>query len=244
MPAVSPVRAPRLPPPGSPAVIYQAELAERRTYLDVLRVHHLDLARRFLSEAEGRLWTLDLVIGAVLTRSYSLVDGFISAFDTWNPVVAAPILRMQIDSLVRLAYIATAPRADEVAAQVLQGEEFRHMKDADGKKLTDARLLQLASSTHPWLQAVYNATSGWVHFSPKHVRAVWQVSDASAEDGQAELFGAIPLRPEQIPLSALQELLLAMIQGTEELFGYVEVWESRKGLPLGQARDLGGTSPQ
>jgi hypothetical protein len=26
-----------------------------------------------------------------------------------------------------------------------------------------------------------------------------------------------------------------MIKATEELFGYSEVWESRKGLPLGEA---------
>jgi hypothetical protein len=38
----------------------------------------------------------------------------------------------------------------------------------------------------------------------------------------------------------LKGVLGAMIKATEEIFGYVEAWEARKGLPLGQARELGG----
>jgi hypothetical protein len=52
------------------------------------------------------------------------------------------------------------------------------------------------------------------------------------------IFGAVPLSPEQIPVEALQQLIGAMIKATEELFGYSEAWESRKGLPLGEARVL------
>jgi hypothetical protein len=96
-----------------------------------------------------------------------------------------------------------------------------------------------AATNHPWIPDVYTATSGWVHLSPAHVHAVVQVKDGeSAKDGPT-IFGAIPLRPDQIPLSALEELLGAMTKATEELFGYMESWESRKGPPLGQARKLG-----
>lgn len=49
----------------------------------------------------------------------------------------------------------------------------------------------------------------------------------------------IPLRPERIPLSAMQELVGAMLKATEQVFGYVEIWEQRKGLPLGQIRQIG-----
>jgi hypothetical protein len=82
--------------------------------------------------------------------------------------------------------------------------------------------------------AVYEATSGWVHFSPAHLYAAWQLEDAADERAVGRTVGGVPIRPNQIPLSALQELLGAMIQATEELFGYVEVWESRKGLRSGQ----------
>ena len=45
----------------------------------------------------------------VLARSYSLVEGLLNAFDTWNLVVAVPILRMQIDKLG----LPTAARVSE-----------------------------------------------------------------------------------------------------------------------------------
>jgi hypothetical protein len=192
--------------------------------------------QRFLSVADGALYTLDLVFGAVMTRSYSLVDGFLDAFDQWNPIVAAPLLRLQIDSLVRTSYIARSPMAENVANEILGGGEFRKMKDAEGKRLHDFRLVELAKPHHPWVPDVYNATSGWVHFSPDLVSAAWQGREDSCG---LTISSAVPLRPEQIPVAALHELIGAMIQATEELFGYSEAWESRKGLPSGEARALG-----
>jgi hypothetical protein len=230
-----PPRGRRPIPPGSPADAHRGELGGPRLYLDRLREHHLDLVQRFLSAADGALYTLDLVFGAVMTRSYSLVDGFLDTFDQWNPIVAAPLLRLQIDSLVRTSYIARAPAADSVANEILGGGEFRKMKDAQGKKLLDFRLVELAKRHHPWVPDVYEVTSGWVHFSPDLFRAAWQGREDS---GGLTLSGAVPLRPEQIPVEALQELIGAMIKATEELFGYSEAWEARKGLPLGEARGL------
>lgn len=95
------VRSQRPAPEGSPGDVYSDKLREGRSYLDVLRVHHLDLSKRFLTVADGDLYEIDIVLTAVMARSYSLVDGFIAGFDSWNPVVAAPLLRMQIDSLLR-----------------------------------------------------------------------------------------------------------------------------------------------
>lgn len=230
-----PPRERRPIPEGSPADAHGDELREPRLYLDRLREHHIDLTKGFLSVSDGAMYTLDLVFGAVMTRSYSLVDGFLDSFDQWNPIVAAPLLRLQLDSLVRTSYVARAPMSDSVADEILTGGEFRTMEDADGKKLRDFRLLELAKPHHPWVPDVYEATSGWVHFSPDLVAAAWQGKE---EADELQITGGIPLRPEQIPVKALAELIGAMIKATEELFGYSETWESRKGLPPGEARCL------
>jgi hypothetical protein len=201
----------------------------------MLRVKHLDLSRHFLEAHAGALFSIDLVLVAVMARSYSLVEGFTSAFDGWNPVVAAPLLRMQIDSLVRLAYIATNPQSDEVARYVINGGELRALKDADGKNLTDRRLLEHAEVAHPWIASVYKATSGWVHFSPAHLWAAWQLDTSEAADeAGVNIFGAVPIRPEQIPLTALQELLESMIRTTEELFGYIQSVGAAEGPTAGR----------
>ncbi len=168
----APVREPRPVPSGSPGDTHANELKKGRTHIDRLRVLHLDLSRRFLSAADGNLYGIDLIVAAAMARSYSLVDGFISAFDTWNPVVMAPLLRMQLDSLVRLAFLATAPSADEVAQYLIKGGEFRKLKDNEGNKLTDRRLLEQAQPRHPWIAGVYEATSGWVSLAPSSDRTL------------------------------------------------------------------------
>jgi hypothetical protein len=234
------VHDPRPPGAESPASHYPDELYDARIHLNRLRVHHFELAKRFLDTADGSLYTIDLMVAAVMNRSYSLVDGFIDAFDRWNLVVAAPVLRMQLDSLTRLAYMASAPEADKVAEYVVGGGEFRKLKDKEGKLLRDIRLVELAKDSHPWIKPVYEATSGWVHLSPAHMSAAWKLDDSEIEGEQAylSLLGAIPTPPERIPVSSLQEVIGAMIKATEEIFGYAEAWESRKGLPAGEMRDI------
>ena len=96
------VRGPREPPDWTPSGVYPS-LVKARAYLDRLRVHHFELAHRFLSVDDGNMYWTDMLVVSVAARSYSLVDGFLWAFDTWNPVVAAPVIRMQIDNLVRIS---------------------------------------------------------------------------------------------------------------------------------------------
>lgn len=224
-----------MPPANSPAHAHNTELYRPRLRLDTLRRHHLELVKRFLALEPG-LFTIDLFMVAVARRSYHLVDGFLALFDEWNVVAAAPLLRMQLDNLTRMSYVARAPTSDEVVEEVLGGVEFRKMKDNTGHRLLDGRLVELAGEHHPWLPPVYEATSGWVHLSPVHVYTSWQVN---AEDDAPTLSGHFPGSPTDIPESMFSELIGAMVQATEEVFGYIEMWESRKGLPPGEMRDLG-----
>ncbi|MFI5040776.1 MAG: hypothetical protein ACHQNA_02830 [Acidimicrobiales bacterium] len=213
-------------------------MREQRAYLDRLRRHHLDLVARFLGASEGDLYTIDLFLSGVATRSFRVVDGFLAVLDDWNIVSAAPLLRLQLDNLTRVSYVVHAPRADEVVDELLlRNVEFRRMRAPDGERLLDWKLVQLATDFHPWLPPVYEATSGWVHLSPLLARMGWHTE--STDLGEHVLAGRFPLTPEDIPVSALEELLGAMTKATEELFGYFEVWEARKGLPLGQTRPLG-----
>jgi hypothetical protein len=222
-------REPRTIPSGSPADNHQAELGEGRTSLDALRTEHLDLSRRFLGE---ELYETDLFFIAVMARSYSLIDGFISAFDSWNPAVMAPLVRLQIDSLVRVSYLAKAPKVEDVAWHLIGGGEFRGLKDADGKPLTDRRLIEHAEELHPWIDDVYKATSGWIHFSPAHISGAVQVTPDSSDESILNVFGGVPIRPEQIPLVMLERQLGAMLRATTELFFYVRGWGSTKKAKL------------
>lgn len=197
----------------------------------------MELTGRFLAASSGEIYLPDMFLTALMQRSYGLVDAMIEMVDEYNLVAAAPLLRLQLDSLVRASYVAHAPDADVVVMEVLKGAEFRTMRDKDGCKLTDRRLNELASPYHPWVAAVYEKTSGWVHLSSVHIFSTWRTVEDSGAPGAGTIRAALPLPHDWAPARLWGELLDAMAQATNEIFGYVEVWESRKGLPLGQSRE-------
>lgn len=183
-----------------------------------------------IEAADGNIFQPDFIVMAMIQRSYGVVDALIDAVDNYNMHAAAPLLRLQLDTLFRACYLATRADADELTGRLLAGEEFRKIKDADGKNLTDARLQDLARPHHEWALAVYRETSGWVHFSVSHMRATTQVGDDS------EFFMSVPLRPTTLPESLWLELYGAAAQATEEIFDYVLGWAAQKGLPPGTTR--------
>lgn len=233
---LSPVRLPRAPKPqlAGGSVDRYPELAAPRRILDQLRVAHLDLAAQSLMAADGDLYLPDLIVTAMIQRSYGVLDALIDAVDTYNIHAAAPLLRLQLDTLFRAHYIASGPDVDSLALKLLRGEELRKIKDADGKPLNDYRLKELAADAHAWALPVYDKTSGWVHFSLNHMLATSQAADPNC------FHMAVPLRADAIPESLWQEVYRAAIQATEELFAYVRGWATRKGLPPGQIRTESG----
>lgn len=177
------------------------------------------------------LYLPDFFIVAALQRSYGISDAFIDAIDHYNIHAAAPLLRVQLDTLFRLSYVCRAPSVGEVVQELMAGTEFRNMKDVEGKKLTDGRLKDLAAPFHPWTTDVYENASGWVHFSHAHLGTAWQINGDAVS-------GGVPLRPSVVPERLWGELLDAMLQASVEVLEYAEGWASRKGLPADQFRDL------
>jgi len=202
---------------GRPDERYPA-LAGRREALRLLLPEHLTvMAAAFREE----IYVPDLLIWSFAQRSYALVDGFLGAFDTWNLLVAAPLVRLQIDTLVRLSYALTCPDMDALTARLFDGVEFRAMKDETGQLLSDRRLVKRAQKLHPWLEPVYDVASGWVHFSPVHLFLGTQASDG-------KLSGRLPLNPDVLPERLLSEVLGAMLQATQDLVGYLDMWAAHK----------------
>jgi hypothetical protein len=167
------------------------------------------------------LYVPDLLMWSFAQRSYALVDGFLGAFDAWNLLVAAPLVRLQIDTLVRLSYAATCPDMDGLTKALLDGVEFRAMEDEAGQRLSDHRLVQRAQRLHPWLRPVYDTACGWVHFSPLHLFLGTQATDG-------KLSGHLPLHPDVLPERLLGEVLGAMLQAPQDLTGYLGMWAAHK----------------
>ena len=207
-----PIRFERRPDERYPA------LSRPREDLRLLLPRHLTVMAAALVE---ELYVPDLLMWSFAQRSYALVDGFLGAFDTWNLLVAAPLVRLQIDTLVRLSYAATCPDMDGLTKALLDGVEFRATADEAGQRLSDHRLVERAQRLHPWLKPVYDTACGWVHFSPLHLFLGTQATDD-------KLSGHLPLHPDVLPERLLSEVLGAMLQATQDLTGYLGMWAAHK----------------
>jgi len=120
-----------------------------------------------------------------------------------------------------LSYAVTCPDMDALTAKLLDGVEFRALKDENGQRLLDSRLVERAQQLHPWLKPVYETASGWVHFSPVHLFLGRQANDG-------KLSGRLPLNPDDLPERLLSEVLEAMLQATRDLVGYLGIWAAHK----------------
>jgi len=114
---------------------------------------------------------IDFFIIGVVKRSLDLVDGFILTTSNWNLICAAPIIRMHLDTLLRLNYISKVPpkEADKLILHIMNGEPLNKFKDSEGKGLNDTRLRKYLKDVFPWIDNVYKQTSKFIHFSERHM---------------------------------------------------------------------------
>lgn len=190
---------------------------------------HFDLFQESRTADGGNIYLTDLFTETVLKRSLDLIDGIICLTNHWNFAAAAPLLRLQLDNLLKLSYLAQCKNRDEIMKAVLRGESFPRLKDPKDRRerLTDVRLRYYARSYYPWLDRVYEETSKLVHFSNKHVFSPIASVD-NEERSTTSFFGVgIPRWPE----SEIDNFLNAFSCATDALLTVVRDWVISKGHP-------------
>jgi hypothetical protein len=133
------------------------------------REAHSEAAAQIIDSAPRELTLTDLFILGALKRSLDLVAAIEVLIEQWNYSAMAPLVRLQVDSLLRLHYIASFAERDHLIKRVVEGESFRNLRGKDGRRLTDARLLELAETEYPWVRSMYEDTSKVVHFTVGHL---------------------------------------------------------------------------
>lgn len=151
------------PPSQSPRVIELLAALERD------RKAMLKLGVAMTGGRDAPMFPLDFMTFGAVKRNLSLTAAMRSMVESWNMVCSRALLRLHIDTSLRYSAAWMVAKPHEFAAQVLGGERIDRMKDREGKRLTDAHLVAVRSADYPWLPAVYERLSGYVHFSGSHI---------------------------------------------------------------------------
>jgi hypothetical protein len=137
------------------------------------------------------------VIGA-LRRVLAQARGFRDLIAGKNFPCAAAILRMQLDTAMRINALFLVEDVNGCCMAVLDGARFNTLKAADGKKLSDAYLRAKLAATYPWVSSVYEQTSDFVHLSGRHLWSAIVSADDETRTAYFLISGSDPPRPDAV----------------------------------------------
>lgn len=187
-----------------------------------------------LAAASGKLYAVDLVAIAALRRSLTQSASFRLLIEKRHFPSAAVLLRTQLDSALRFSAFWNVANPDALARDIIRGIPVRDHIDLQGKKLTDARLVQLQTEDSDWVPEVYEKASGFVHLSESHLAHAF--SAPPGDDSSFHFF--IGIEDEDIEESTYLEAIAAFDAATDLLLEYVERWTKEKSSGTGIAKDL------
>jgi hypothetical protein len=142
------------------------------------------------------------IIGA-LRRTLAQARGFRDLIDARNFPCAAAILRLQLDTAMRVNALSIIDDVDAACKSVLDGEQFNRLRDRDGNKLSDAHIRKMLAQTHPWISPVYERTSDFVHLSGKHFEVSIARTDDETRMAYFQISGHDPQRSEETYFEAV-----------------------------------------
>ena len=198
----------------------KAELKKLSKYQDCLP----RLGHEVIMAGNGPLYPLDFVVVGIVKRSLSIASAFKTLVTDWNMVCARAILRMQIDTVIRFSAFWISGDPHQMAVEVMHGNQINKMKDRDGNKMTDAYLVKKLSPEFDWMPRVYQYTSGYVHFSERHL---FDPIASLKEDGRLVHF-IINDKDEKFPESSWHEIVSCFNQCAEIIVSYLKGYKHIK----------------
>ena len=113
----------------------------------------------------------------IANRTLAQTRAFKQCVEDRNGLVVTALLRLQLDTALRLYALFWVADPNKFAEEVFKGKHIDHLKAADGELLRDKYLRSKLVATYPWVETVYKQTSGSIHFSNRHIFDALEVSD-------------------------------------------------------------------
>jgi hypothetical protein len=107
-------------------------------------------------------------------RALALSSGFRLMIEHRNSLCALPMVRMQLDTALRLYAGFFVTDHQKFCHDILQGKQIDRLKSDDGSLMKDKYLVDRVAKRNPWMIDVYKFTSGYIHFSIRHIQEAFR----------------------------------------------------------------------
>lgn len=189
---------------------------------------HLTIAEEMLKAHENAIYPLDLLAIAVFKRSLSLIRGFVTLIESENYVCAVPLIRLQMDNLLRFYASFIVENPHQFAIDVLDGKHIRNLKAKDGNKMTDRYLVNKLNEEYKWIKEIYEKASGYIHLSNQHIFDSFKQNENRSE---LKLSIIITDKDEGIDEQTKVDAVNTMCHITNELLRFLHGWAWSKDNP-------------
>ena len=115
------------------------------------------------------MYPMDMVIIGIVKRCLSTTSALEKLVLEWNMTCSRAVLRMQLDTVLRLSAFWLSPDLQKMAMDVMGGKQINKTKDRDNCKMTDSYLSRKLGERFDWIPRVYKYTSGYIHLSERHL---------------------------------------------------------------------------
>lgn len=152
--------------------------------MDGIQRTERELQGSFLPRLKNRaIYHQDLFLLGIARRTLAQSSGFRRAVEDRNSIVAVSLVRMQLDTILRLYALYWVADPEVFASAVFAGKQIDRLKAADGELMKDRYLRDRLAQQNPWVHSVYGETSGYIHFSNRHIHAALE-PDIDGEPGR------------------------------------------------------------
>ncbi|RJP95141.1 MAG: hypothetical protein C4518_01530, partial [Desulfobacteraceae bacterium] len=201
--------------------------------IDIENLHelyeqHYEIGELIYSCCNGNVYPMDLYTFSALDRSLHNLAGFQLLLKEDNYLCALPVLRMQLDTLMRYWAFLLVDDAHDFAYEIFCGKPVKKIKDRKNKYLTDLYIVENIKKLNPWIEQVYKVCCSYVHFSDSHIRTLIANSPVEAESNSRML--TFSFKDSNIPKEDKMDVIIAFNPTTQvnyfflapnPFFGYI-----------------------
>lgn len=188
----------------------------------------LDLAQKAFRAHNRAIYPFDFLVNAAINRNLALSEGFRTLIKDRNMICAGALLRLNLDTALRVYAGFRVDNPHEFANSIMQGKQIRRMKDKSGESMTDRYLLSKLSRDYPWIESVYEKTSGYIHLSDVHI---FNTFDPNIDPETGKFGVKIGPRDTDLPVEIYLEAIVAFHEASGILAKYVSGWVFTKDNP-------------
>jgi hypothetical protein len=202
---------------------------------------HIEVIMKYKQAHDGDVYMTDLWFDTTMNRSILPIEGFATMTEARNGYCALAMVRLHIDTAARLFAISRVANPDDFVLRVMRGEQINKLTDRDGKRMTDAHLVELlAKDNREWIKRVYDTTSGNVHMSGRHI-FMMASPDPDEEDAIPSNIGVVD---ENWSEASMEEAIECVATIAELILTMALEWcEHKPGLPSRPQTTLPASTP-